>query len=474
MFSAQMNQVLEAARATGNEELVHELRAQVQYYQRLEKRWKPFLKDVEDPWKRYIMASTMENTRRELARGYREDVLVANVGSFDKFIFPIIRALFPNLAATELVSVQPMTAPVGLVFYFNYLYGTSKGEITSGDVMFENPSAQYGSETVSTEQLAASAITADVEISGTLSFTPVKPGSFTAVASKAGGTMTVTDDGAGNIIGDVGTGGTMTINYTTGAFSFSYDTLTSSTTEGTYDYDMEFNSNIPLVDIVLTKAPVVAQPRKLKSRWSLEAQQDLEALHGLNAEEEITNAITAELGFEIDLEVINDLDAVAYDATTGEVPDWNINPPPAVNWIDHVRSVKQVFLRASSTIHSRTGRAVLSWLVGGYDVINVLRDHPDWTDDAGFTHEGRGIIKAGKLGNWDVYQNPQFDTKKWLGGFKPSSFANAGYVYAPYVPVYTTPLVTLDDFGVRKGLATRYGKRTINPDFYIKGTFVEA
>jgi hypothetical protein len=467
-----MKQVLEAARQTGDIALQEELKAQLEYYRRLEKRWAPFLKNEEDPWRRYVMATTMENTRRELARGYREDVKVANIGSFDKFIFPIIRALFPNLAATELVSVQPMTAPVGLIFYFNYLYGTTKGGTTSGDEMFTNPDAAYGSPTISGEVLGTGPIAADAAQTGNLSFTAVKPGSITITD----GTSTVTDDGAGNVVGDIGSGGTNTINYATGAYSFSFDTAvaTGDNVSATYDYDMEFNSNIPLVDIVLTKAPVVANERKLKSRWSLEAQQDLEALHGLNAEEEITNAITAELGFEIDLEVINDIDTVAYDATTAEVPDWNLNPAPGVSWIDHVRSVRQVFLRASSTIHSRTGRAVLSWIVGGYDVINVLRDHPDFTEDAGFTHEGRGIIKAGKLGNWDVYQNPQFATKKWLGGFKPSSFANAGYVYAPYVPVYTTPLVTLDDFGVRKGLATRYGKRTINPDFYLKGTFVES
>lgn len=477
----ELDKVLsEVTRKTGASGLIEQqMRNQAREYRMLEQRWGRFLEGEQDPWKRYCIATTMDNYVKEILlprrKGYQEDVRVANIGSFDKFVFPIIRALFPNLAATELVSVQPMTAPVGLVFFFDYLYGTSKGDITAGDQMFRNPSAAYGSPTISDEVVTTGALLADAQIATNLAFVPIKPGSVTISHASAAGTEVITDDGAGGLVGDVGTGGADTINYSTGAIDTSFDNAVDAGVAvlATYDYDMEFNINIPQVDIVLTKAPVQAIERKLKSRWSLEAQQDLENLHGLSAETEVTNAITAELGFEVDLEVIGDLDNIAYDALPTEVPDFNLNPPTGVPWVFHKKAFKHVMLRASSTIHSRTGRAVMSWLVGGYDVVNLIMDQDDFEMDPAFTHEGRGIIKVGTWAGWDIYRNPNFDLKHWLAGFKPSSFANAGYVYAPYVPLYTTPLVSLEDFGVRKGLATRYGKRVINPDFYLKGDIIE-
>jgi hypothetical protein len=54
-------------------------------------------------------------------------------------------------------------------------------------------------------------------------------------------------------------------------------------------------------------------------------------------------------------------------------------------------------------------------------------------------------------------------------GFKGMNFLEAGYVYAPYIPLYTTPTIVLDDFIGRKGLATQYGKKALNPLFYVTG-----
>jgi hypothetical protein len=443
-----------------------------------ERRWAPFLEGLKDPWMRYTVATCLENTLREMRKrragysAFREDVLSAHVGSFDKFIFPIIRALFPNLAATELVTVQPMTAPVGLIFFLDYLYGKSKGNVTAGTRLWQpGASETYASETVQGEVVTASGVSANAAITGTLAFKPVKPGSVTFTAPTATGSVTVTDDGAGNLIGDVGTGGTRTITYSTGAFSFSFNAATTGATTATYDFNAEFSAEYGQIDIVLNKAPVTAEERRLKGRWSVEAQQDLEALHGISAGDEIANAITAELGFEVDLQIIAELDAAAFDGVaSGDIPQWNINPPVGVAWADHLRSLKQVFLKVDSLIHRRSGRAALSWIVGGYSVVDVIRDQEGFKQDPGYTHEGRGVLKVGVWNGWDVYRNPEFANTKWLAGFKPSSFVNAGYVFAPYQPLYTTPVVALEDFGIRQGFATRYGTRLVHPTFYVKGT----
>lgn len=72
---------------------------------------------------------------------------------------------------------------------------------------------------------------------------------------------------------------------------------------------------------------------------------------------------------------------------------------------------------------------------------------------------------------WTIYKDPFFgqgqaQPRIGLIGFKGSSFLDSGYVYAPYIPLYTTPTIVMDDFKGRKGMATQYGKRAVNARFY--------
>jgi hypothetical protein len=82
----------------------------------------------------------------------------------------------------------------------------------------------------------------------------------------------------------------------------------------------------------------------------------------------------------------------------------------------------------------------------------------------------KGVFMAGTLnGRWSMFKDPFYDDDKWLMGYKGSTFLEAGYIYSPYIPLYTTPLIVLDDFIGRKGMASQYGKKTVNPRFYAKG-----
>jgi hypothetical protein len=101
------------------------------YLKALTGKWGEFLEGIPDrsDADRYIRGCTamlLENESQYL-QNLNEDTRSTNVGSFTKFIFPILRRVFPNLIANEIVSVQPMTAPVGAVFYLDYVYGTNNG-----------------------------------------------------------------------------------------------------------------------------------------------------------------------------------------------------------------------------------------------------------------------------------------------------------------------------------------------------------
>lgn len=78
---------------------------------------------------------------------------------------------------------------------------------------------------------------------------------------------------------------------------------------------------------------------------------------------------------------------------------------------------------------------------------------------------------AGTLdGRIKVYKNPYFKADQYLLAYKGSTILDAGYVYAPYLPIYSSQLLMLDDFVARRGFATSYGKKMVNNKCYIAGT----
>ncbi len=115
----------------------------------LEDKWSRFLGGVQEPYTRKVMALLFENQFEDMRRQLNEDTLAVNAGQYTKYIFPVLRRVFPNLIANEIVSVQPMTAPVGAVFFFEYKHGKSKGTTTAGSNLIQNFDRDYSSHVVS-------------------------------------------------------------------------------------------------------------------------------------------------------------------------------------------------------------------------------------------------------------------------------------------------------------------------------------
>jgi hypothetical protein len=86
--------------------------------------------------------------------------------------------------------------------------------------------------------------------------------------------------------------------------------------------------------------------------------------------------------------------------------------------------------------------------------------------------EGQAVASLIATQLWTIYKDPFLTSTSWIQGYKGNSFLDTGYVYSPYIPLYTTPTIILDDFIGRKGIGTQYGKKTINSLFYVTGTLV--
>lgn len=436
---------------------------------------------AETKWKNYVeglrgtdapfTALILENTAKFLG-SIDETSRSTNVGNFDRFAFPLIRAVFPNLIAQDLVSVQPMDGPVGLVFFFDLIYGSNKGSITAGTKMFSALTGHPGHDHYSGPEIRDEALATGTgavsNYTGTLAYTPILPGTIVF----KDGTQVVRDKD-GVLIGDVNPGGTNTINYATGAFdvTFAANVASGAAVEVDYDYDNEANSQVPEVDFQLTSSPVVAKINKLRTRYSLEAAQNLKALHGLSAETELVVALAQELRFEIDRNIIKDVNNFAQATAV----TWPLAPGAGLSYTEHKLSFIDILIRASNNIFQLVRRGQPNWMVMGLEVSSVVESLPGFqASDA--MQSPNGVIFAGTLANrWRCYKDPYnidgtASQKNFLVGYKGSTFLDAGYVYSPYIPFYTTPTVVLDDFIARKGMATQWGKKKINGRFYCKGT----
>lgn len=478
------------------------------YVGALVRKWKDLLEGLPDRTERdrYILGTVavlMENESQHL-QSLEEETRLVNVGSFTKFIFPVLRRVFPNLIAHDLVSVQPMTASVGAVFFLDYIYDTTKAPTASGQVFPRDFNRNYTSERIEGEVLASgpaggSSGSGGSAISPNLSFYPVRPLNTSLGFSCV---VKIINNTTGAVVGiatDNGTGGftavdsagastavTGTINYANGAltaFQFTALSAVGCQLKAFYQYDGELNTKIPSMKLDVKKAPVEAQPRRLKALWSSEAAEDLRAFHGIDAETEIVSAVAQEMALEIDREIVDDL----FANSTGTTATFDRVPPAGISELDHLRSMLTQISTVLNQIHKKTLRAPANFIVTSPDVSALLAQlttHGDFRAayvsgaespygpadmPRPLTSQGQfGIYKVGTLMNkWMVYEDPFFTRDQMLIGLKGGSFLDAGYVWAPYIPLQVTQtFLDPNDFSLRKAMRTRYAKKLLRPEYY--------
>ena len=254
---------------------------------------------------------------------------------------------------------------------------------------------------------------------------------------------------------------------------------------GATEWGLENNAMIPEIDIKVDSIAVTAVTKKLKAKWTPELGQDLNAYHNLDAEVELTSILSEQIALEIDREIISDLIRGATAATYywSRAPGLFVNRETGVElgassaapdftgtvseWYETlVETINDV----SAQIHRKTLRGGANFVVCGPEVANVL----EFT--AGFrasvtADDEKGSIGAVRVGSlskkFDVVVDPYFPRSIILVGRRGGSFLESGYVYAPYVPLQTTPTIFgPEDFVPRKGVMTRYAKKMVRPDMY--------
>jgi len=254
--------------------------------------------------------------------------------------------------------------------------------------------------------------------------------------------------------------------------------------EGHAQWGLEGSEFIPEIDIQIDSVAVTAITKKLKAKWTPELGQDLNAYHNLDAEVELTQILSEQIALEIDQEILEDLVRGAEAATlywsrdagkflnrvTGVEIGASSTPDFTGNVSEWYETLIETINDVSAAIHRKTLRGGANFVVCGPEVANIL----EFT--AGFranvtADSDRGDIGAVKVGSlskkFDILVDAYFPRNLVLVGRRGSSFLESGYVYAPYVPLQTTPTIFgVEDFVPRKGVMTRYAKKMVRPDMY--------
>lgn len=430
------------------------------------KGWKEMLEGIEDESRKPFVALMLENYKT-YRMGLDETTSTLQIGNYDKFAFPMLSIVSENLIAQELVSVQPLDGPSGQIFYMNFTTGQAKGNVPRGATVWDARTGhvdrfQDSSDRIENETVATTDSSGDLT-GANLSYTPIMPGSITLTV----GAVTLTDDGEGALGTVPADGGkTGTIDYFTGAITLTTDISGATAVVAAYNYSVELNPSAQQMDFEILASPIFVQERKLRGRWSTEAAQALDALHKVNAENVVSTAIANQLQWEIDREIIEDLRRQAGAGIV--VWDARIPANSHISFTEHKLSFFDAITTASNFIYRATNRVKANWILCGIQAANVLETLPQFQAANGSKAEVDGVSLLGTLGRYKVFVDPHYPIAEALVGYNGKDFVRAGYIFAPWILLYSTPLVILDDFIARKGFASQYGKKMVNSKFYAK------
>jgi len=428
-------------------------------------------------------------------------MVTGNVADFTRFALPLIRKSFPKLIADNLVGIQPMSQPASLIFYIRYRYGMTKGQTVAGtQIMRQNTSQQfarqngwaldpyYSSQTVGGQQWdgeTATINTAGDAITHTLVHRPVLAGSvvvnvYTAAelaenCDQPVPCLQVTFDADGNpdlvLAGSGSDCPTVVVNEATSVFNHDDGGLVINLSSGTvdglvarvsYEYDLENNPFQPEVTMSIDSDSVSAVTRKLKTSWSLEAAQDLKSVHNIDAEATLTDLMADEMVAEIDREILNDL-LIASAIRASH--NFATAAGASVNFTDRNIALLYKTLEVANIIHRTTLRGPANWCVTSADIASKYEQLNDFRASDALANDGVdiGITNAGTIqSKLKLYKDPLFPNCKVLLGFKGGNVMDTGYIYAPYIPMLSTPTVMdPNSFTPNKGLMTRYGKKLV-------------
>ena len=388
----------------------------------LQDKWQPVLEHpdlpkIGDAYKRAVTTVILENQEKAVRedRSFMSEAAPANatgssVDNWDPVLISLVRRAMPNLIAYDICGVQPMTGPTGLMFAMRARYVT----------MNQSPEALYNE--ADTNYSANSGVTQTDNVPG----------------------LHIHTDGTANASHTLVSGG-----------------LSTATGETMTPNNMAFS---------IEKVTVTAKTRALRADYTMEVAQDLKAVHGLDAETELSNILSAEILAEINREVIRKIyreAKVGAQNNTTQSGIFDLDTDSNGRWsVEKFKGLMFQIEREANEIAKKTRRGKGNILMTSSDVASALQmagvlDYAPALDSNNLNPDDSGNTFVGVLnGRYRVYVDPYAvtnDANYFVVGYKGSSSYDAGMFYCPYVPLQMVRAVDTSTFQPKIGFKTRYG-----------------
>jgi hypothetical protein len=350
-----------------------------------------------------------------------------------KILIPMIRRTFPELITNEIVGVQPMAGPVGLAFALRYRY--------SGELLGDGIDGKGGTSAAN-----------------------LNPGNVNDAAGTEAGFQELKTAYTGTSAG-----------FLSGNASFSFAEGDDGVAKLLRDF--EVTGNIPTFEVSFEKTAVEAGTRRLGARWSVELEQDLKNMNGIDIDTELTNAMSYEIQAEIDREMLMRMIQVSLNAGAGAgFTTWAPASADGRWLVERNRDFYQRLIVEANRIAVRNRRGAANFIVATPRVCAIMEMLPEfqWVPVQGSVNtQPVGVAKIGNLGGrFNVYRDTRTEgqtagnslatnqssaVEYALLGYKGPEFYDTGIIYCPYIPVMVQRTIGPNDFAPRVGLLTRYG-----------------
>ena len=408
----------------------------------LQEKWQPVLNhpdlpEIKDSYKKAVTSVILENQEKAmkedasfLSEAAPNNATGANINNYDPILISLVRRAMPNLIAYDICSVQPMTGPTGLIFAMKSRFGAQDGT----EALFNEPDVGFSND----------------DAAGDLNST----------------TMTGTNPGL--LVNASGSADNSA--YTTGGADYGSTTGGGMTTaEGEALGDAAANSFAEM-SFSIEKSTVTAKTRALKAEYTMELAQDLKAIHGIDAETELSNILSSEILAEINREVvrtiyrsakagasINTTNAGVFDLDTDSNGRWSV---------EKFKGLMFQIERDANVIAQETRRGKGNMLITSSDVASALQmagvldyapalNNNLQVDDTGNTFAG--VLNGRYRVYIDPYAANNAAAQYYVVGYKGTSPYDAGIFYCPYVPLLLVRAVGENTFQPKIGFKTRYG-----------------
>jgi hypothetical protein len=359
-----------------------------------------------------------------------------------KVLIPMVRRTFPELITNEIVGVQPMSGPVGLAFALRYRYEANS----------------LGSNGLDINGFAGGAGQTMTGPNGNRAGTDGKEIGYQFLDTRFTGTSATSLSGS-SVLGNLS--------------SSDFQILAEDQGVAALLNNYELTGNIPQVVVEFSKTAVEAGTRRLAARWSVELEQDLKNMNGLDIDSELTNAMSYEIQAEIDREMVIRMIQVCLNAGNPNGYTYWYAQSADARWLgERNRDFYSKVIVEANRIAIRNRRGSANFIIATPRVCAILEMLPEfqWMPVNGNVNtQPTGIAKVGTLGGrFTVYRDTRTDAQYLesqranaleyaLLGYKGTEYYDTGIVYCPYIPVMIQRTVGPNDFSPRVGLMTRYG-----------------